>query len=56
MKNNMDSLKSEYQARRTVLATGTLSMAELFDKAMQLLEFILKNHIGKEDKTDEQYG
>ena len=54
MKNNMDSLKYEYKARRTLLATGTLSMTELFDKAMQLLEFILKNHIEKEDKTDEQ--
>ena len=56
MKNNKDSLKSEYLARRKSLATGTLSMAELVDKAMQLLEFVIKNHIGKEDKTDEQYG
>ena len=53
MKRNMDTVMVEYKARRKFLATGTLNITELFDKAVELLEFTFKNHIGK-GKTDEQ--
>ena len=43
------AVRKEYMARRVCLATAAMSIKELFDKAMQLLEFTVNNNIRKEE-------
>ena len=43
------AVRKEYTARRECLATAAMSIKELFDKAMQLLEFTVNNNIRKEE-------
>ena len=40
---------SEYDARRLYLATAAISIAELFEKTVQLMQFITDNRISMED-------
>ena len=39
----------EYDARRLYLATAAISIAELFEKTVQLMQFVTDNRISKED-------
>ena len=39
---------SEYEAKRLYLATASISIAELFDKAVQLIQYVTENHITRE--------
>ena len=43
------AVTSEYDARRLYLATAAISIAELFEKTVQLMQFITDNRISKED-------
>lgn len=45
---NIVPLLGEYEAQRSYVATADISIAELFEKTIQMLVFISENHIGKE--------
>ena len=46
--NDNKSLADEFRERRLYLATADVSISELLDKAVELLEFVVENHIIKE--------
>ena len=45
---------SEYEARRLYLETAAISIAELFEKAIQLIQYVTDNRITKEENANEQ--
>ncbi|MCR5322027.1 MAG: hypothetical protein K6E85_01905 [Lachnospiraceae bacterium] len=50
MGNNIaGSVMNEYEAKKLYLATAAISVAELLDKAVQLLVFATENHIVEEE-------
>lgn len=55
MRTNINTaVMSEYDARRLYLATAPIGIAELFEKAIQLIQYVTDKRITKEDKADEQ--
>lgn len=46
--------RAEYDARRVYLATAPIGIAEFFEKAIQLVQYVTDNRITKEDNANEQ--
>ena len=52
--NNTVAVKAEYDARRLYLATAPIGIVELFEKAIQLMQYVTDNGITKEENANEQ--
>ena len=52
--NNSLAVKAEYDARRLYLATAPIGIVELFEKAIQLIQYVTDNCITKEENANEQ--
>ncbi|WP_022776279.1 hypothetical protein [Butyrivibrio sp. AE2015] len=52
--NNSLAVKAEYDARRLYLATAPIGIVELFEKAIQLMQYVTDNRITKEENANEQ--
>ncbi len=50
---NSKFVMKEYISKRYYLATAPIGIAELFDKAIQLVQFMNDNNITKEKKINE---
>ena len=48
------AVTNEYDARRLYLATANINISELFEKALQLIQFITDNRISKEDANEQR--
>ena len=47
-------VRTEYDARRLYLATAPIGIVELFEKAIQLIQYVTDNRITKEENANEQ--
>ena len=54
MRTNNNAVMSEYDARRLYLATAPIGIADLFKKAIQLMQFVTDNRITKEDASEKR--
>ena len=52
--SNSLAVKAEYDARRLYLATAPIGIVELFEKAIQLMQYVTDNRITKEENANEQ--
>ena len=52
--SNSLAVKAEYDARRLYLATAPIGIVELFEKAIQLMQYVTDNCIAKEENANEQ--
>ena len=52
--NNTVAVRAEYDARRLYLATAPMGIVELFEKAIQLMQYVTDNRITKEGNANEQ--
>lgn len=48
------AVMGEYEARRLYLATAPIGIVELFEKAIQLIQYVTDNRITKKENADEQ--
>ena len=52
--SNSSTVRAEYDARRLYLATAPIGIVELFEKAIQLMQYVTDNCITKEENANEQ--
>ncbi len=52
--NKNTAVRTEYDARRLYLATAPIGIVELFEKAIQLMQYVTDNRITKEENANEQ--
>ena len=52
--NTNTAVRAEYNARRLYLATAPIGIVELFEKAIQLMQYVTDNCITKEENANEQ--
>ena len=52
--NNSLAVKAEYDAKRLYLATAPIGIVELFEKTIQLMQYVTDNRITKEENANEQ--
>ena len=52
--NTNTAVRAEYDARRLYLATAPIGIVELFEKAIQLVQYVTENCITKEENANEQ--
>ena len=52
--NYYNAVMAEYEVRREYLATAPIGIAELFEKALQLIQYVTDNHITKEDANEQR--